>query len=78
MRGNPANHCPVSQVSILSKIIGLMYPAKIRKHSRDNGTVSDKEHKVHAEQIILDNLTAFPDKIMKLVVEGDVAKVICI
>lgn len=76
MRGNPANHCRVSRVSISSKIIGPTYPAKICKHSRDNGTVSEKEHKVHAEQIILDNLTAFPDKIMKLVVEGDVVKVI--
>lgn len=76
MRGNPANHCQVSWVSISSKIIRPTYAGKICKHSRDNGTVSEKERKVHAEQIILDNLTAFPDEIMKLVFEGDVAKVV--
>lgn len=44
MRGDPQNHCPVSLVSIFSKIIGQMCPEKICEHSRDNGIVSDKEH----------------------------------
>ena len=44
MRDNPENHCPVSPVSIFSKIIGQMCPEKICKHSGDNGIVSVKEH----------------------------------
>lgn len=43
MRGNPENRCPVSLVSIFSKIIGQMCSEKICKHSGDNGIVSDKE-----------------------------------
>lgn len=43
MRGDPKNHCPVSPVSIFSKIIGQMCPEEICKHLRDNGIVSNKE-----------------------------------
>lgn len=51
-----------------------MCPEKICKYSRNNGIVSNKEH-CHGEQISLDNLIAFLDKILKLVFEGDVVKV---
>ena len=44
MRGNPENHCQVSLMSILGKIIGQMCPEKICTHSRDNEIVSNKEH----------------------------------
>lgn len=43
MRANLENHCPVSLVSIVSNIIAQTCPEKLRKHSRHNGIVSDKE-----------------------------------
>lgn len=44
MRSNPENHCPVSLVSTLSKIIGQMCPGNICKHWKNNGIVSNKQH----------------------------------